>query len=168
MATIRGEFSGLWYVFIGMFLFSAAKMGYENILIKDALNGVLVRDVMSMHVHTIDTSLTLDKVVEDYVFKYHHSSFPVIEGDKVKGMLVAGLIRNIPRDKWHVTPVSQCLEPIRREQIVSSREKVSNVLGKLLEHEITHLLVMENEKLVGIVTRIDIMKLLKFKMEFGG
>jgi len=167
MASIRGDFSGLWYVFIGMFLFSAAKMGYENILIKNALNGVYVRDVMSPYVFTVSSDMTLDKVVEDYVFRYHHSSYPITEGNKIKGMLRSGSILNIPRDKWHTTLATECAEPISKDAIVSPREKVSSVLNRLLEHEITHLLVMEDDKIVGIITRVDIMKLLKFKMEFG-
>jgi Zn-dependent protease len=168
MATIRGEFSGLWYVFIGMFLFSSAKAGYENILIKNALNGVYVRDVMSPYVFTVDNNMTLDKVVDDYVFRYHHSSFPIVEGNKIKGMLRVEYIKNISRDKWHTTLASECTEPIGKEAMVSPREKVSTILNRLLEHNITHLLVMEDDKIVGIITRIDIMKLLKFKMELGG
>lgn len=168
LATIRGNFGGLWYVFIGMFLFGAAKIGYENVLIKDALSGSIVQNVMSPNVMTIKGDLTLDKVIEDYFFRYHHSSFPVVENDKLKGMLTLAKIRGISRDKWHTLTAVNCAEPITRDMIVSPREKTGSVLNRLLEHEMTHLLVMDNGQLVGIVTRIDVMKLLKLKMELEG
>lgn len=168
LATMRGSFGGLWYVFIGIFLFGAAKIGYENILVKDALNRSLVQNVMSTNVVTVKGDLTLDKVIEDFFFRYHHSSFPVVEDGRIKGMLTLTQIRTIPREKWHTVNAANCAEPITRDMIVSPREKTSNVLNRLIEHETTHLLVMDSDKLAGIITRVDIVKLLKLKMELEG
>lgn len=166
--TIRGELGGLWYVFIGMFLYGAAKMGYEHVLIRDALSGSSVRDVMSTHVVVVDSALALDKVVEDYFFKYHHSSFPVVEGARIKGVLSLARIKEIPREKWPLTTAGDSAEPIRPDAVVSPRERTSNILSRLVEHELGHMLVMEEGRIIGIVTRVDVMKLLKVKMDLGG
>lgn len=167
MLTIRGELGGLWYVFIGMFLYGAAKMGYEHILVRDALSRSLIQDVMSRNVVTVDGALTLDKVVEDYFFRYHHSSFPVVEGDRLVGMISLARIKEIPREKWQVTTAGSSVEPISPDSIVPPTERMSNILNHLMEHEIGHILVMDNGKLVGIVTRYDVMRLIKIKMDLG-
>lgn len=168
LATIRGDLGGLWYVFIGMFLFGAAKMGYEHVLLKDALSGSLVRDVMSTNAIVINGSLTIDKAVEDYFFRYHHSSFPVVSDNRIKGMLSLTRIKQIPHEKWAITAVSDCIEPINADAVVSPRERTSNVLNRILEHELSHILVMEEGRIVGIITRMDVMKLLKLKVDLGG
>ena len=167
MATIRGELAGLWYVFIGMFLYGAARMGYEHVLIKDALADSFVREVMTTDVVTIDGGITLDKAVEDYFFRYHHNSFPVAEDGRIKGMLDLARIKEVPRERWVDTSASSVAHPIDPHAIVTSRGKTNNALSWLVEHELEHLMVMDEGKLVGIVTRRDIMKLLKFKMDLG-
>lgn len=168
MLTIRGELAGLWYVFIGMFLYSAAKMGYEHMVVRDALSRSFVRDVMSTNVVAVDAALTLDKAVEDYFFKYHHSGFPVVEGNELIGMLSLARIKEVPREKWHVATAGSCVEPIQPDAVVTPRERTSNVLNRFVEHEAGHILVMDNGRIAGIVTRVDVMKLLKLKMDLGG
>lgn len=167
MATIRGELAGLWWVFIGMFLYSAARMGYEHVLIRDALAGSLVRDVMSTNVIVVDGRLTLDKIVEDYFFRYHHSSFPVNENGEFKGVLDLRRIKEIPPEKWAHTSAGSVVNPINPHAVITFREKTSSALARLGEYEFEHLIVMDKNKLVGIVTRRDIMKLLKLKMNLG-
>lgn len=164
LAAIRGELTGLWYVFIGMFLYSAAKVGYENILIKDALEKSYVRDVMTTNVMIVKGDMTLDKVVDEYFFRYHHSSFPVVDNDNIKGMLSLSKVKEIPREKWHVTTAGSCAEPISQNEIVSPNERTSNIFNRIIEHEFGHLLVVDKGEIIGIITRVDIMKLLKMKM----
>ncbi len=167
LEVIKGNFYGLWWVFIGMFLYSAAKMGYEHVLIKDTLAGSLVRDVMTTKVVAVDGDLTLDKVVEDFFFRHHHSSFPVISGNKLKGMLTLIRIKEIPREQWAQSRAADCALPIDPHTIITPRERTENVLARLAEYELGRLLVMDKGKLVGIVTRQDVMKLLKLKMNLG-
>lgn len=167
MAVMRGELVGLWYVFIGMFLFSAAKMGYENVLIKDALSGTMVRHVMTDHVVSVPETMTIDKAIEDYFFKYHHSCFPIVEAGRVKGMLTLSKIKEVPREKWNEVTVADCTQPVDPHAIVTPREGTQNVLTRFAEYDLGRLLVLDGGKLVGIVTRQDIMKLLKLRMNIG-
>ena len=73
----------------------------------------------------------------------------------------------MPRSKWSEVTALECVEPINNSEVISPNEKVIKNLNRLMEHNTAHLLVVKNEKIVGIVTRIDIMKLLKMKMNLG-
>lgn len=168
MATIGGNLWGLWYVFIGMFLFGAARMGYENILIKDALTGSYVNEVMTTDVVTINSDLTLDEVVVDYFFRYHHNSFPVVSSGSVIGILELSKIKEIQRENWKDTLVKDAMRPVESYEIVRPKAKTSSVLSRFAEHELEHIFVMQKDVLFGIITRRDIMKLLKLKMDLGG
>ena len=168
IVAIRGEMAGLWYVFIGMFLFGAAKMGYESVLLRDAMGESRVGDVMSPAIIIKDTGMTIDRVIDKYFFHYHHSSFPVMENGKFSGMLNLSKIKEVPREDWARITVSQCLEPVDPVTVVRTGEKTINILRRLAEHSKEHLLVMQGERIVGIITRVDIMKLLKMKVDLGG
>lgn len=164
---ISSNIWGLWYVFIGMFLYGAARMGYESVLVKDALRHSLIREVMTTHVITIDSELKIDKAVEDYFLRFHHNSFPVVNNNKIIGMLNLAAIKQVPKEKWTETIAKDAVHPVNDYELISSREKTSSALGRLIEHEFEHLLVMDGDRLVGIVTRRDIMKLLRYKMDLG-
>lgn len=165
MHFLKGEFAGLWYVFIGMFLYNAAKMGYEHVLMKDALTDLRVRDVMTGQVVSIDSGCTIDKAVDDYFFRYHHSSFPIMESGSIKGLLTFNRLKEIPREQWFVVTAGSITEPINERLVISPYARISAVLSLLIERELDHMYVMEGGEIIGVVTRRDIMKLLKMKMD---
>ena len=165
VVAIRGELAGLWYVFIGMFLFGAAKMGYENVLLRDAMSGSRVGEVMSPAITINDVGMTLDRAIDRYFFHYHHSSFPVMQKGKLAGMLNLARIKQVPREDWHKITVGQCLEPMDPLTVVRAGDKTINILRRLAEHANEHFMVMQGEQIVGIITRVDIMKLLKLKVD---
>lgn len=70
-----GNFTGgIWSVFIGVFLQQAAESGYQQLVIKRALEGLKVSDVMSKGVVSVEEDFTVQKVVDEYFFKYHYAS----------------------------------------------------------------------------------------------
>ena len=69
---------GLWFVFIGVFVQQAAEGGYQQIVIKKALEGLKVKDLMSKPVITVEGSMSISEAVEEFFFKFHHAAFPVM------------------------------------------------------------------------------------------
>ncbi|MEW6376330.1 MAG: site-2 protease family protein, partial [Thermodesulfobacteriota bacterium] len=57
---------GFWFVIIGIFLRSAAEGGYQQVVMKGALEGVKVKELMSRGVISVPPSLRIDRLVEDY------------------------------------------------------------------------------------------------------
>jgi Zn-dependent protease len=68
---------GIWSVLIGMFLNSAARSGYQQVLLRQALQGEPVRRFMNANPIVVSPSLDLRHWVEDFVYRYHHRAFPV-------------------------------------------------------------------------------------------
>ena len=76
---------GIWSVLIGMFLNSAAKSGYQQVLIRQALQGESVRRFMNPDPIVVSPALDLLSWVEDFVYHYHHHAFPVISDGELVG-----------------------------------------------------------------------------------
>ncbi|MEK7680076.1 MAG: site-2 protease family protein, partial [Deltaproteobacteria bacterium] len=57
---------GLWSVMIGVFLQQAAQSGYKELMIKTTLEGLMVRDVMSTKVISMEEDITVAEAVERY------------------------------------------------------------------------------------------------------
>ncbi|MGJ3253631.1 MAG: site-2 protease family protein, partial [Elainellaceae cyanobacterium] len=59
---------GLWLVLIGWFLNNAAEVSYQDLVVRMALEGLRVRDVMTLEPETIPSSLNLQELVDQYFF----------------------------------------------------------------------------------------------------
>ena len=85
---LNGVFiSGLWLIFVGMFLQQAADQGYRQTLLHRTLSSVKIRDIMVTPVIVVNDNMTLDHIVNEFFFRYRHNSFPVISGDSISGII---------------------------------------------------------------------------------
>ncbi|MCP3677418.1 MAG: CBS domain-containing protein [Deltaproteobacteria bacterium] len=169
LQTFTGNIiGGLWMVFIGFFLQQAAESGSREVLIKNSLSGIRVGDVMTREVVTVHPDDSLQIIVDDYLFRHHCVSFPVVAASRLVGMLNLGDIRAVPKEKWRETRVRDVMEPVTQRSIASSEETAIEVLSRMATLGVGRFPVVREGGLVGIISRRDIMKLMAFKRELGG
>ncbi|MEK7773609.1 MAG: CBS domain-containing protein, partial [Deltaproteobacteria bacterium] len=159
---------GIWYVLIGVFVRQAAESGYQQLLIKRALEKVKVKDIMSKNVVTIDGGRTLAEAVEEYFFKYHFVSFPVTSDGRVIGLLTLGNIRAVEKQAWGSTLVKDAMRRLGGADFLSPDDNAIDALNRMSGSDAGRLTVLEDGVLAGIISRRDIMKLLEFKAGLGG
>jgi Zn-dependent protease len=74
-SLFTGNFiGGMWWALIGMFLHSAAKMSYQQLLTRRALQGESVSRFMRKDPVTVPPALPLDELIEDYIYRHHYKS----------------------------------------------------------------------------------------------
>src|SRR5262249_9855380 len=69
---------GVWLMLIGLFLKSTAENEYRSFELRVGLQDMSVREIMTPPI-AVNTSMTISQFVNDYVFHYHHRTFPVLE-----------------------------------------------------------------------------------------
>ena len=92
--------AGVWSGLIGLFLNSAARSGYQQVLIRQALEGEPVRRFMNADPIVVAPSLDLLHLVEDFVYRYHHRAFPVVSDGHLDGFITTQDLSPIPRTEW--------------------------------------------------------------------
>ena len=166
--VLTGNFvGGLWAILIGFFVQRAAESGYQHVVIKKALEGLKVRDVMSTGVVTMDGATTVSDAVEGYFLKHHFVSFPVTSGGHVAGLLLLGSVRAVEKDQWNTTLVRDIMQPLGPADILSPDDAASEALSRMVGGTSGRFPVLKDGKLVGIISRRDIMKMLEFKSGLG-
>lgn len=116
----------------------------------------LVGSLMSTNVHT----LTLDMSVQDaaqLMRRYGHEGFPVVEGDRLVGVLTRSDVDRALHHRLDDMPVRNILHtgPLH----VSPQDPVSEVQRIMVDHGLGQVPVVDEGRFVGIITRTDLINL---------
>lgn len=158
---------GFWFVIIGIFLRSSAEGGYQQMVMNQVLQGVKVKQVMSHTVITVQSSLRLDRLVEDFYLTHKHPTYPVIDGEKIVGIITLKQVREIPRSEWIERMVRDVMMPLREEILLDPEGEVAGALQKMVRSGEGRLPVVKDGRVVGMVSRRDILQLLEIKTDLG-
>ena len=148
---------GVWMFLIGMFLRNAAQMSYQQLLVRKALEGEPVRRFMNADPVTVQDSLTVAQLVEDYIYKYHYKMFPVMDGDKLAGCITTRQVKEIPREAWCRETIREAASPCSAENTISPETDAIKALAMMNQSGVSRLLVVDNGRLVGLVTLKDLL-----------
>jgi Zn-dependent protease/CBS domain-containing protein len=169
LAVFRGDFVyGLWMVMIGLFLRQAAEAGYFQVLVEGALKGMKVHEVMKADVVTVAETLSLQNLVDEYFFKHHYDCFPVADAGRLLGLVTLNEVKRVPKERWGETTVADVMQRDIADLSVSPDDDVSVVLRRVIRDRCGRLPVVENGRVVGIVTRKDIMEALRVLSDLDG
>jgi CBS domain-containing protein len=162
-----GLISGLWLILIGWFLNIAAANSYQQTVVRDLLEDVPVFRLMRLDVPTVAPTLTVSHLVYDYVMGADERAFPVMEGDRLVGMVCLEDIRKVPREAWERVTVGEIMTEANRLDTVAASEDVGDALEKLTRRDVGQAPVVENGRLVGLLRRRDILKWLELQSGFA-
>ena len=124
-------------------------------LLNEQLQGMTVGDIMETNVITINEDATLEQLYS-LISEYHHLGYPVVNKEnKTTGVISYKDLFRVNREDWNRIRVKERMST--RLICVSPGDSVIEAVEKMTEEGIGRLLVMEDDKLVGIVSRSSIM-----------
>ena len=152
---------------IAIFLKSAAESGYASALHREVLAGVRVRDVMTPQPIWIADTLPLNLAVDDFFLANHHVAYPVCADDRdFRGLLRLEFLRDVPREKWPYTSAGDLVaENGAADLQIDSDESAARAMRLLLAPDHGRLAVVENGKVVGMITRHDVLHVIEIHTE---
>ena len=154
---------GLWIIFIGWFLHSAATSGYRQVLVKEMLGEIRAGDLMITDFATVSGDLTLQQLVDEYVLRLREHSYPVADGGLLRGIICLHDVKTVPRERWSSTWVSEVMTPWAELETVSPGDDGSAVLARLNARDVRQLPVVEGERLIGLLRRSDVLRYLQLR-----
>lgn len=161
----RGTLGGLWLAFIGWFLNGAAVQAYRQVATQDRLEGVLVSQMMSREVHSVEAEATVAALVNDRIMSTDEHAFAVMRADRLVGMVCLEDVQKVPRERWESTQVSDIMTPSERLSTLSPSEPVTVALNEFAQRDVNQLPVVQEGRLIGMLRRRDIFKWLQLQGE---
>lgn len=159
--------NGIWFIFLGWFLYQAATSSYEQLVMRGTLQGVRVADIMTDEVRTVDGSLNLVELVNQYFMRYKHGRFPVIDSGKLFGIITLHDVRDVPQEKWPETTVKEITPSLSAKHTISAEATAEEAMTRMGEEGVGHLLVLDDGKLIGIVTKSDLIGVIQVRRGLG-
>ena len=120
------------------------------------LQQLKARDLMQQAVESLDAKMTIEEAVQAFS-RSHHRGFPVVENNKLVGIITqTDLTLYTQRQLNAQMPISRIMTP--RPVTVSPATSLADVLYLLNRYQLSRLPVTEGTKLVGIITRSDLIR----------
>jgi Zn-dependent protease/CBS domain-containing protein len=157
----QGLFQGLWLVLIGWFLASAARMSAARVTEMGALRGIPVRNLIVSHVEALDPDERLETAVQDTVLRTDQSSFPVLAGGELVGLLGIRQIQAV-RDRWSEVRVRDVMLPAERVKAIPAESDAADALNELADRDVNEVAVVDKGSFIGLLRREDIVRWLAF------
>lgn len=164
---LSGNFvGGLWLAFIGWFLASMADASRREMIMRQHLKGVKVSEVMDSEIEAINPTTKVQQLVDDIIHQRHRRAAPVADEGHVVGIVTVTDLKNLPQDKWQYTSVRDIMtrEPL---YTVKPDDELDKAVKLITRHDINQLLVLEKERLVGMLNRADLISHLQVRQELG-
>jgi CBS domain-containing protein len=158
---------GLWLALIGFFLRTAAQGSYRQLLLRRALQGISVGQVMSTNVVTVSPDLLVSDLVHDYFMRHRFHSFPVLDGDQLVGLVTLHEVKQVPRAQWEKVTVREVMNKRVITLDISPHDNAMTAWILMAAQGVGRVPVVEDGRLVGIISQYDLVRFLNFASDLS-
>jgi CBS domain-containing protein len=152
----------LWFPLIALFIYVGASEEERSTRAEVTLENVLVRDIMTKDVVSVSPSMSVEYLVH-LMFEKKHMGYPVMEGNSLKGIVTFTDIQRVPYLERSVARVSD----VMTKDVISVPldAQASDVLKLVSSKNIGRVMVIDNGSVVGILSRTDLVRVLRLRSE---
>jgi len=159
--VINGALSGLWLIFLGWFLMSAARSEESQMVMRGALSGLRVGDVMSRNPAIAPGWITVDEFMRSYLPGQNATAYPIKNFDgALDGVVTVARLAQVPQEERHLRRVRDVGTGMDHVAKAAPGEPVTGVLDRFSPSNEGQMLVIDGGELVGMLSPGDIARAL--------
>jgi Zn-dependent protease/CBS domain-containing protein len=159
--VFRSSFGGAWLAFLGWFLLQAAAGEARYLAVRQALDGLRVADLMVPEPASVGPEETLGTFMDEIVWARRHTTYPVVDDGRALGLLVFRSVAAVPRSEWDDRRVRDVMVPRERLPVFAEDDELADALVELGESDISRGLVLDGDRLVGLLSITDVARALE-------
>jgi CBS domain-containing protein len=156
--------SGVWYVVIGFYLRSTSRRSYHDLMSDLLMRGMPARDLMLVPPDPVAASMSLQQLVDERVVPSNDRAFMAERDGAIVGMLTITDIVRVQRQQWKATTVQAVMVPVERVVTVGPDTQIVEAMRLMRERDVHQLPVLEDGRLVGLVTRVEVLSEIEASM----
>lgn len=161
----QGLVNGVWLILIGWFLNNAAIRSYQQLVVRDVLENVPVRQMTKRNPPTVSAGITVGTLIEDHIMQTDDHAFPVLEDGKLVGIVCLDDVRRVPAEERSSTTISNIMTPKSELITIGPDDPANDALKEISNRSIRQLVVLQDGELFGLVRRRDIVRYLQLQSD---
>jgi Zn-dependent protease/CBS domain-containing protein len=161
--------NGIWIAFVGWFLLSAGSSEEVGTTVRGLLSSVPVSAAMTSPVVTIPDWLTVEQFLESIAPQHPFTTYPVHDpSGKLTGIVRLGDLVRMPAGARSETRLKDRARPIAEVPVARPDDDLAALIQRVGASLDQRVLVFEGERLVGIVSPVDVARVLAIRQTRGG
>ena len=155
--------SGIWMAAIAWFLHNAASSSAQQFVLESRLARVRARDVAQPIGVTVAPGISVEELIEQHILPGNLRAVPVTDNGRLVGIVTIGDLMRVPVDKRRDVSVAEIMGGTSGVHSVSGDTRVLDAIELLAEHDLEQLPVLDDGRLIGMLTRADVMRQLQLR-----
>lgn len=155
---------GSWLIVVGLYLRSASRESYRHMSVRYVLRGEPIARFVEPDPVAVPVDVSVANLVQDYVYRHRFKTFPVVDGARLVGCVRAQALNRIPREEWALHTVGELAEMCSTENTISGSEDAMHALAQMSESGSGRLMVVDGDRLIGVVTLNDLLDFLTLRL----
>ncbi len=158
LLLLLGRLDGLWFIFLGFFLNSAARMTYRQSTLRDSIKGFTAQDVMTRDFPRVPRHLTIRELVNGTLLTTSSQCLLITDGERVVGALTMQEVKEVSREYWDLTTSGQAMTPVENLKMVQPSDEALSILERMDEENLELVAVVKEGRLIGMILRDDLIR----------
>ena len=122
---------------------------------------------MTTDFRSATAGIPIGQLIRDIVLPHNLQAIPVVERDRLVGLVTIGDLRKVEQEKWATTPVEAVMTPASELATVSPDDPLVTALDRFGTGDIPLLAVVENGSLVGVLHRESVVGYVRMREMLG-
>ena len=161
-------FNGFFLIMIGIFVEQNAREAMRFALMKAALEGLRVAELIYPGMPTLWQGATVAEGA-DYLMRYRVDALPVVDdAGRLRGVLTSAMLDDVPNFEWPRVFVKDMFDDDTVPAFTRPEEPLNAVFVLMLRYALTALPVLDSEaKVVGVITLRDLYRVAGQRARMG-
>ena len=153
--------TGIWLVFIGWFIQSAAASTLYGSRERLVISGRIVADAMERHFPSVPPGMSLQILLDERISEDFERAYLVMLGDTLQGLITVTDVGRVPADQRATTWISETMTQAKDVVTLSPDDPLEEGMRLLVEKNIHQIVVIESEQPVGLLTRAGVLRVME-------
>ena len=114
---------------------------------------------------TVPRAISVRQLVEDYIYRHHHKMYPVVDGERLLGCVTTRQVKDLPADEWDRQTVGALAQGCDETNTIAPDADATDALARMKGAEASRLMVVEDDRLVGVLALKDLLEFFSLKLE---
>jgi Zn-dependent protease/CBS domain-containing protein len=153
---------GIWLAAIAWFLHNAASASVQQLVFETRLRKVRAGDIVRPDEVTVPPGITIAELVDQYLLPGNRRAVAVTDNGRLVGIVTVSDVQRVPPEaRGHATVA----EIMSKDGLVTVRadQRVQDAVEILAERDLGQVPVVDGGRVVGLLTRSDVMRQLQLR-----